>query len=201
MRFSRTIACFFGVLALGPAQAVVPAPSGGAYDTIVARNVFRLVPIPHPPETQPAPPQLPKIIVTGITTILHNKRVLLKVLMPARPNEQPTEQLLILTEGERDGVVEVLQINESEATVKLINSGTEMTLSLEKDGAKPATAGAATAGTVAALGQVLPPGPRLRGFDLNAARRGPVGRNFAGPQGAPTMSVEAPPPPPTPATG
>ena len=84
---------------------------------------------------------MPKITLTGITTILGNKRALMKVAPSvAKPGQASKEESLILTEGQREGEVEVLQIDERAESVKVNNSGTVMTLTFEKDGAKlPAT--------------------------------------------------------------
>ena len=85
---------------------------GGPYHGIVERNVFNLKPPPPavPPEPPPAPP--PKIVLTGITTILDSKMALFKVAVPPRPPEPAKEESRILSENQRDGDIEVLQIDE-----------------------------------------------------------------------------------------
>ena len=118
-------------------QATVPEASPDHYHAITERNVFGLrAPAPPPTLTNP-PAALPKITLTGITTILGNKRALMKVI-PAgeKPGQTNKEQSVILTEGQREGEVEVLQIDERLGSVKVNNSGTVMTLTFEKDGAK-----------------------------------------------------------------
>jgi hypothetical protein len=70
----------------------------------------------------------------GITTILHDKRALLKVYFPARPPEPAKEVSCILTPGQREGPIEVLAIDETTGSVKVNNSGTEMVLNLARDG-------------------------------------------------------------------
>jgi hypothetical protein len=147
MRFhsSKGAILVSGLLAaITPAQGIVAANAASSYRSIPERNAFSLKPGPRPEPLRPAEPVLQKIILTGITTILGNKRALMKVIPPARQGEQPKEVSLILTEGQREADVEVLQIDEKAEAVKVINSGREATLTFEKDGAKlPSTPGTA----------------------------------------------------------
>jgi hypothetical protein len=75
---------------------------------------------------------LPKILLKGITTIFGDKRALLKVQFPAKPPQPAKEQSYILTEGQRDGAIEILEINEKTARVKVDNCGTVMEITFEK---------------------------------------------------------------------
>jgi hypothetical protein len=162
----KIIVVLLAVALFGIAAGVAaPDTDVNQYNAISERNVFGLRP-PQPeagPTNPPAP--LPKITLTGITTILGNKRALM-MLAPAnlKPGEANKEQSLILTEGQREAEVEVLQIDEKRGSVKVNHSGTIMVLTFDKDGAKlpptapvrqppgapplptalPATAGAAT---------------------------------------------------------
>ncbi len=100
------------------------------------RNGFKLRPA-HTAITEPLPAlRPPKITLTGITTILGNKRALMKLMEPDRPPEPAKEMSYILAEGQRDGEVEVIAINEQTGTVKVNNHGTVQELSFDKDGAK-----------------------------------------------------------------
>jgi len=139
------LVCMMGSLAFCTAASAVPQESSdNPYQSIIDRNVFSLKPPPPPPDTTEAnKPQTVKITLTGITTILGNKRVLMKTAPPpAKPGEGPkTEQSYILTEGQREGDIEVIAIDEKTGSVKVNNGGTVQTLTFEKDGAKlPATA-------------------------------------------------------------
>ena len=178
---------------LGAIQAAVPGSPDRIYAVIAERNVFGLKPILPQPQALPPQPPLPKILLTGITTILGSKQVLLKVQMPARPPEPASESSLILTEGQRDGMVEVLEIDVGEGRVRLINSGTEMKLSIEKDGPILASAPVPAVATPPGSRNVLPPGTRPIGLDPNVARRGMVGRNPRGISVPSTAASEAPP--------
>jgi hypothetical protein len=122
------------VLGIGLSVTSTTAFAAGSspYQGIVDRNVFGLKP-PVSANVEEAPPPAPplKITLTGITTILGNKRALMSV---AIPNKQP--ESYILTEGQRQGEIEVLQINEKAGTVKVKNHGIEQTLDFKTDGAK-----------------------------------------------------------------
>ncbi len=133
----KALACLLSgaVLCGGSAMAV---PADNPYQGIVERNVFGLKPPPPPPDPAEAnKPQPANITLTGITTILGNKRVLMKTApKPGKPGEAPKEMSYILTEGQRDGDIEVLSIDEVAGAVKIRNAGEEMTLTFEKNGAK-----------------------------------------------------------------
>jgi hypothetical protein len=113
-----------------------PSSSGNPYHQIAERNVFGLRP-PQPPRVEPPPAPLPKIVLTGITTILGNKRALLKIQFPAQPSKPAKEESCVLAEGQRDGLIEVLEINEKTAQVKVDNSGAVSVITFEKAGPTP----------------------------------------------------------------
>jgi hypothetical protein len=153
----KILACLMGSLALcAAANEVTPDVSANPYQSIVDRNVFGLKPPPPPPDTSEAnkAPVL-KITLTGMTDILGNKRVLMKTAPPpGKPGEPPkTEQSYILAEGQREGDIEVLEINDKVGSVKVNNAGTVQTLTFEKDGAKlPATPAPVAPGVPPAAG-------------------------------------------------
>jgi hypothetical protein len=110
-----------------------------AYEKISDRNVFNLKSAADllPPK-QPAAPSA-KIFLTGITTLLGNKRALLTVQPPGKPPE-----FYILAEGQGSANVQVLTIDEVAGTVRVENSGVEQTLDFLKNGAAPGATAAAT---------------------------------------------------------
>jgi len=122
-------------LGLG-ARALIADVPGNPYQGIVERNVFNLKPLPPAGPAEPPPAPVPKITLTGITTILGNKRALMKVLEPPKPPQPAKEESYILTEGQRDGEIEVLAIDEQAGSVKVNNHGTVQELTFDKDGAK-----------------------------------------------------------------
>src|SRR5437867_2251257 len=121
-------------------------PTDSGYQTIPEKNIFRLK---EPAVEQPAKPEppvaLPKVCLTGSTTIFGNKMALFRVQYPGRPGEPAKEESLVLAEGQRDGGIEVLGVDEVRKEVRVNNSGTEMTLNFEKDGVKPAAGSAVAA--------------------------------------------------------
>jgi hypothetical protein len=141
----------------------------GPYQEIVVRNVFGL----NPPKAQPGPeankPPPPIIFLQGITTIGATAKALFKVQMPPKPGEPPKgEQSFILGEGQRDGEIEVLEIDAKAGTVKVDDFGTITNLNFENNGIK-------TAGAPAPSG-----GPKPAGFVPSAPPPSP----FAPPTGA-----------------
>lgn len=113
---------------------------GNPYQGIIDRNVFNLKPLPRPEDNLPPPEAPPKITLTGFTTILGDKRVLFKVQTPAKPPEKPKEESFILSQGQRDADIEVLEVDENAGIAKFNNHGTIQVLDLVNNGAKPAAA-------------------------------------------------------------
>lgn len=106
------------------------------YNSIVERNVFNLH--PPPPPINPAdlikktPP--PKITLTGITTILGQKKAFLTY--PAtKPNMPPNS--VMLAEGQAQDEIEVKSIDENAGVVQVLNHGESETLDFANNGAKP----------------------------------------------------------------
>jgi hypothetical protein len=141
----KTLLCLVGGLSACTLTISAWGNTGdNPYKTIVDRNVFGLKPPPSPESLLPQEPKNPppKITLTGITTILGNKRALMKTPPAAvKPGEQPREQSYILSEGQRDGELEVVQIDEKTGSVKLMYAGSPVTLTFEKDGPKNAPGG------------------------------------------------------------
>lgn len=113
------------------------AASRNPYQEIAARNIFGLRP-PQPVHVEPPPaPPIPKIVLTGITTFFGEKRALLRVQVPAQPRQPAKEESYILSEGQRDGQVEVLKINERTAHVTVEISGQVAEITFEKSPPPP----------------------------------------------------------------
>lgn len=105
------------------------AESANPYEAITGRNVFGLKAPPPPPDptaTQKVEP--PKMKLQGISTILGRKQVLVKVL--AKPPLRPKDESLVIDEGNRNGELEVIAIDEKAGTVKFNNNGEIVTLDL-----------------------------------------------------------------------
>ena len=118
-------------------DATAANPPDNPYQEIVERNVFGLKAPPPPPSIEAVKPP-PKLFLTGITTILGNKRALMKAQAPAKPGQPPAYQDYILSEGQQEGDIKVLAIDEKAGTVKVDSAGTIATLSFADNGVKPA---------------------------------------------------------------
>lgn len=179
--------CVLGSAVLCAAASGITAD--GPYAAIVDRNVFGLKPPPPPPDPNEAAKAAPTdLTLTGITTILGNKRVLLKSApKPGKPGEKPTERSYILTEGQRDGDVEILTIDEKAGAVKLRLAGNEMTLDFEKNGPKLPT----TPPPAAVPGLPIPGG---RQIPIPGAAPATLPMPIPGttPQGFPTRTLRLP---------
>src|SRR5437016_10139298 len=111
-----------GVLGLLCTTALaIPPNSADEYQKIPERNVFGLT---EPPEqvqqTAVEPPAaLPKVFLTGITTIFGNKMALFSVQFPAKAGQPAREQSLTLAEGQGDEGIEVLSVDENAKVVRV----------------------------------------------------------------------------------
>lgn len=143
------------------------------YAAIVDRNVFKLNPIPpaNPADsaTNNAPP--PDLTLAGITTIFGNKRAIIKAAPkgPPKPGVPPENESYILAEGQREGDIEVLQIDERAGVVKLLLAGKPTTIDFEKNGVKLPTASPPAGvplpgGLKPAVGGIAPPAPMATPF-------------------------------------
>jgi len=132
------------------------------YQAIIDRNVFGLKTPPPPPK--PVNPEdnkpPPKIRLTGIMTGFPpgNKRALMMESVPPKPGSPANEVSLMLTEGQSEGDVEVVEIDEKEGKVKISQNGNVSTLDLPKPPNSPAAA-PATAGLPTPAGFAPPPAP------------------------------------------
>lgn len=104
------------------ATAAFALTDDNPYAAIVGRNAFALKPPPRPEDiNKPPPPVTSEIKLQGISTILGRKQVIMKVKTPARAPEPAKDQSIMLGEGEREGEIEVLEINAVEGVVRLKN--------------------------------------------------------------------------------
>ena len=118
------------VLGLGM-DALLAETSGNPYMAIAGSNSFRLKP-PQRQEQEPPVLELPRIKLVGITTF-GDKRMLLMVYLPARPPEPARELSCILTIGQREGPIELVDVDEVAGRVTVRNSGKVMLLTLENE--------------------------------------------------------------------
>jgi hypothetical protein len=198
----------FALLLSASAVAVTPAGTDSPYNAIVERNVFNL----HapPPPVNPAdlvkktPP--PKVTLTGITTILGQKKTFLTI-PPVKPGAPPDS--MMLAEGQALNEIEVKRIDEKAGVVDIVNHGESQTLDFDHDGAKPAGAPPGGPGgpqsfamptPTAAQPQVTPmpsPGTAIRPLrslaprtDFNNNNNNSFGNGFGGAAGAQNGTIQ-----------
>ena len=115
------------------------------YASIVARNMFGLLPMPPPDTNPPAPPvdPPPKITPNGIMDIFGRLQALFKVAVKPKPGQPPKDESYVLSEGERQEDIEVIKINKADGLITFNNHGTiqELPLIVAKDTAPAAGPG------------------------------------------------------------
>jgi hypothetical protein len=137
LKWQAILGCLVVLCTLGGSRAFAEATP---YQQIIDRNVFALKPPAPPPKPEDNRPPPPNIKMTGIITLLGQKRVLLKLQPPPKPGAKAEEESFILASGERQGEVEVLEIDEKNGIVKVNDYGTITNLTWENNGVKVAAA-------------------------------------------------------------
>jgi len=143
-RLGKIVVCLASGLVLNAgARAADGVLPNNPYAPIAVRNVFGLnPPLPVDPNaTQTDPP--PKITPNGIMSIFGQLQVLFKVAGTAKPGQPAKDESYILSEGQRQDEIEVVQIDEKNGLVTFNNHGTVQELPLAKAGPAggPATPG------------------------------------------------------------
>lgn len=124
------------LLAVSFASTVEAAvDEGNPYHPIVAKNIFKLQDPPRLKQVETELPPLAKVALTGITTILPRPLALLEWSEPG----QQKKNYSTLTEGQGEGPIEILRIDDKAGSVTIKNHGVTMTLTFEQNGAKPAS--------------------------------------------------------------
>lgn len=122
------------------------------YQTIIDRNAFGLNP-PAPVETNVAPVTPPaNVKLAGIAETFGQTKAYF-MIQPKDPKEQT--QYINLSEGQREGVLEVTKIMKEDGEVRIRNTGVDMVLSFKNNGVKAATL---APGMMPAPPAPLPPG-------------------------------------------
>ena len=126
----RIFICPASVLLFATCVTVAATESqSNPYHAIADRNVFRLT---TPREIRPPPPPPPAITLQGISVLPDRQQVCFKVVASLKPGEPPREVSLVLSVGERQGEIEVIEINARAATVRFCNHGEDQLLKLAK---------------------------------------------------------------------
>ena len=180
-----------GLRAATPVAVNIPAPSSNLspdnpYTVIATRNIFGLNP-PAPP----APPEdptkdLPKITPTGIMGVFGNLQVLFKVAPVGKSAPGAKEEFYILSRGQRQDDIEVVNIDDKNGLVTFDNHGTTQELPLVAGTAAGGTASASSGGMNPAMPPVMP-GARGNNGATSVAMfgAGALGRNGGAANGNP----------------
>ena len=169
------------LLASAGVRAEDAAVADSPYASIVARNMFGLLPMPtnNPADNQPPADPPPKITPNGIMNIFGRWEALFKVASRAKPGKPAKDDSYVLSEGEMQDDIEVVKINHQEGIITFNNHGTvqELPLVAAKDaGSAPGPVGRPGPGNPF-LGR--PPGL------MSPAERAALMRERAMPRGVP----------------
>ena len=139
-----------------PAAPVVAEAPANPYIVITNRNAFGIKPPAPPPEPVPVAPVVapPNLFLTGISHLHGLKRAYLVV---NRPNGKTPDYLSVDEGYDVDGL-KVLGIDHKKQTVRVMNSGTELTLNFKDNGIKGAAAPPPGPGQKPAQGGAPAPG-------------------------------------------
>ena len=141
------------------------ATASAPYASIVARNMFGLLPIPPPDPNAGQPPAdpPPKITPTGIMTIFGREQALFRVANKPKQGQPAREDAYVLAEGERQDEVEVVKIDSVSRVITFNNHGAVQELPLET--AKESGSGLGGGGGRMGFGaSAVPMRPGIRGI-------------------------------------
>jgi len=121
-------------LGLGGVLLAVALRADHPYQAIIDRNAFGLRPPPQVVNPIPTNPVVPvNVKFTGITSNSRGKKAWL--MIPAVPGKNTNPQYLNgLAEHEKQGEIEVLEINVKESKVKILNAGSLVELNVKDNG-------------------------------------------------------------------
>ena len=147
------------LVALGLSYSVHALTSENRYETIIDRNIFRLVPMPPPekPTNNVDSTLNREVKLTGISNIGGLKNAWF--MIPAKPPSKDPPLYLNLSEGQQSDFLEVISISEEEGEVKILHTKNPMTLSLKNDSLKAAPVAAVPAVAVPVAANVVVPQP------------------------------------------
>ena len=124
-----------GSLVAVAARAQGEATPVNPYAQIVSRNIFGLV-LPAPGVPPVEVPPLPKITPTGTMTIFGKWQVLFTVTPVAEAARTGKAEFFVLSEGETESEICVVQISPADGTVLFNNHGTFLELPLTENRSK-----------------------------------------------------------------
>lgn len=134
MDFARKFAFILGIgsfLSLTIMASDTAFVADNPYASVVARNMFGLLPIPtNPPPAGPPADPPPKITPNGTMSLFGELQVLFKVSIPPKPGQPPHDESYTLSEGERQDDIEVIKIDQKSSIITFDNHGTIQELPL-----------------------------------------------------------------------
>lgn len=134
------------LLSAGAARAAGPDAAANPYSVIYQRSVFGLVSPPPAADAGAAIPT-PDITLNGVMNIFGRKYALFK--LPAGKGKN-----YLLGEGQSDGEIELLSVDERAGEIKIINHGVVQTVALSKPPASSNAPAAAAPGVAPAVAAV-----------------------------------------------
>lgn len=163
----------------GAARATSPdapgsqVPPANSYIVITNRNAFGIKPPPLPPPAEPVAPVAPpaNLFLTGISHLNGQKKAYLVV---NKANAHQADYLAVDEGYDNDGL-QILAIDPRKQTVRVRNSGNEITLNFKDNGLKPNSVPAGAAGPVN-----LPATAPFRGVPAPSAGGGAAGPTIIG---------------------
>ena len=186
----KALGCACAALVFCSAGAVTTDLGSNPYQGIVDRNVFGLKdPPPPPPPPENAKPAGPPLTLLGVMNILGKRTACIGFSAPAKPNEPPKPTTLMLTEGQREGDIEVLQVDLDNRSAKVSNFGAITNLTFDKNGVKGSSGSSAPAPAIASIpapnsGATFTPGgssfPGVKGIPPRMIRTGQPGEGAPG---------------------
>src|SRR6185436_12361256 len=124
-----------GLLLASGARGDVNPPGDNTYHVVVERNPFGLSPPKAaPPVTNPPPLVKVDVKFTGITSDKSGGKKAWLVVPPPPNNRTQNPQFLSMREGETQGDIQVLEIDDKENSVKIVNAGVQAVLTFKDNG-------------------------------------------------------------------
>jgi hypothetical protein len=191
----KTVLLGLGVVLVTCAvSAVPPAAKSGDYSVIITRNPFGLVDPPPPPPPKVDPPKPveaeppPNVELTGFWRNSQKGKTVALFLVEPKKGEKKVSYMW--AEGEGDGGMKVLAINEAEETVKFSLRGVESTITFTKP--QPVAAPVAAApgrGAPGTPGRLQPGAPSIGAGSTTSAVGGAASYQTAAGQSGGLQSV------------
>jgi hypothetical protein len=114
----QLLLAFSLILASSAKATVAKLPSNNPYQAIVLRNTFALT-LSHPEMVKPPPPALPLVELLGIALFPPQEFAIVRVRWPGTESAPKRERTYVLEHHQKIEEIELLQIDELGATIRL----------------------------------------------------------------------------------